>query len=106
MIAIITTNNAGCVARLLKQTEYPAMDKIPVSELESALFKIHSADAPLFYDIMKKCEWNKGNNNWTNDERIKNQLIEAVQKHTGMLVDKLNWWSKTLEYLEQQNINN
>lgn len=105
IIKIIVANNAGCVARTLRQAGYPTMDKIPHSELEATLFTVHSVNKYLFYEIMKRCEWNMGNNNWTNDVTYRDQLMSAVQQHTGMAVDKNNWWNSAINFLESQSKN-
>lgn len=99
---MIIENNAGCVARKLKQAGYETKEYIPSSELESVLFQLHMADTKLFYDVMRKCEWNYGNNNWTNNVKVREQIISAVSSYTGGNVDKDSWWNTTMDYLEKQ----
>lgn len=99
---IIVANNAGCIAKKIKEAGYETKDRIPASELESALLQLHIANKGLYFDVMKNCTWNNGNSNWTNDEQVKEKLISAVETHTGKKVDKANWWITTVEYLEKQ----
>lgn len=105
VIKIIVENNAGCVARKLKEVGYETKVYIPTSELEAALFQLHSANRNLFFKVMKNCEWNNGNNNWTNNPQYKEQILSAVSKYTGTQADKLNWWNATMDYLNQQSVN-
>lgn len=104
-ISMIVQNNAGCVARKLREVGYETKDYIPSPELESALFKVHMADPKLFFEVMRKCEWNYGIKNWTNEEKVRERLISAVQSYTGVKVDKDNWWNTTMNYLEEQSVN-
>lgn len=105
VIKMIVDNNAGCVARKLREAGYETKDFIPASELESALFQLHTANSQLFFKVMTNCEWNHGNNNWTNNQKYRDQILSAVSKYTGMQVDKSNWWQVTMDYLKQQSVN-
>lgn len=105
VIKMIVENNAGCVARKLKEVGYETKSFIPAPELEVALFQLHNADAATFYKVMNNCEWNYGNTNWTNDNKYKEQIMSAVQTHTGKKVDKHNWWDTMINYLKQQSEN-
>ena len=103
VIKMIVENNAGCVARKLKQSGYETKSFIPNPELESALFQLHTANPKVFFQVMKECEWNNGNNNWTNESVYRKQILSAVEKHTGLQVDKSNWWGTTIAYLQKQS---
>ena len=106
MIKIIVDNNAGCVARKLKEAGYKStQDVIPAGEMESALFQLHTGQRALFFDVMKKCQWHSGIRNWTNDQKYQNRIISAVEKFTGNQVDKDNWWNTAIDYLQNQKIN-
>lgn len=102
LIKIGVTNSPGCFARLLRQAGYPVQDRIPESELTSALTSLHATDVDLFYDVMRRCQWNYGILNWTNDSKTIDKIISAVGKHTKQKVDKTNWWITTLDYLQKQ----
>lgn len=103
---MIVENNAGCVSRKLKEIGYDkSKGYVPASDLESALLQLHAANRHKFFEVMKKCEWNFGNNNWTNDDKYRTQILNAVSKHTGRLVDKTNFWDITMNYLQTQKIN-
>lgn len=103
VIKMIVDNNAGCVARKLRETGYKStQDVIPAGEMESALFQLHTGQRDLFFDVMKKCQWNNGIKNWTNDNNIYEKIISSVQKRTGITVDKNNWWSVTMNYLQNK----
>lgn len=102
MIKLIAANNAGCVARKLREAGYPTGDKIPVSEIESNLFTIYTTNPNLFFDLMKKCDWNTGNMNWTNDPITKQQVINAIKQHTGNEVDEKTWWPTAINFLQIQ----
>lgn len=103
IIKIIVANNAGCVARLLRQYGYPTADKIPASELEATLFTVHCASPELFYSILSKCEWNHRNNNWTNSEQVSEQIVSCVQIHIQRQVDKTNWFKSVINHLQSQS---
>lgn len=105
VIKMIVDNNAGCVARKLKTVGYEPKNFIPASELESALLQLHTVNRKLFFEVMAQCEWNYGNNNWTNNPLYRDQIYKAVSKYSGKQVDKLNWWKVTLDYLKQQSVN-
>lgn len=105
IIKMIVENNAGCVARKLKEVGYETKSYIPASELESALLQLHTVNKKTFFNVMANCEWNHGNNNWTNNPEYKNQIFSAVSKYTGKKVDKSNWWKVTLQHLKQQSVN-
>lgn len=105
VIKMIVDNNAGCVSRKLKAAGYETKSYIPASELEAALFQLHAANKKMFFNIMLDCEWNNGNNNWTNDKKYKDQILKAVTEYTGKEVDKSNWWKTTMDYLMQQSVN-
>lgn len=105
VIKMIVDNNAGCVARKLKEAGYETKNFIPSSELESALFQLHTANRQLFFEVMEKCEWNNGNNNWTNNPQCKAQILSAVSNYAGTQADKSNWWNITLDYLKKQSVN-
>lgn len=101
VIKMIVDNNAGCVSRKLKEIGYEkSKNFIPNSELESVLFQLHSANPNRFFEVMKKCEWNFGNTNWTNQDIYRNKVLDAISRHTGKLVDKNNFWNITMDYLK------
>lgn len=102
LIKITVANNAGYIARKLREMNYQNKNIIPASELEANLFMLHAADTYEFYNLMKGFEWNKGNTNWTNDNKILNQLIEATKVHTGTEADRTNWWIISLKHLQNQ----
>lgn len=104
VIKMIVQNNAGCVARKLREAGYETRDFIPASEIESALFQLHTIEPKLFYQVMRNCEWNMGNTNWTNDSKVREQIISVVQTHTGQNADKANWWNITIDYLQKQSV--
>lgn len=102
VIKMIVDNNSGCVARKLRAVGYVSkFDKIPTPVLESELLKLYMAEETLFFDIMRKCEWNYGNNNWTNNPIIRDQILSAVEEHTKVKVDKTNWWEIAINHLQQ-----
>ena len=106
VIKMIVDNNAGCVSRKLKEIGYEkSKNFVPASELEAALFQLHSANRVKFFEVMKKCEWNFGNNNWTNQDSNRTQILNAVSRYSGRLVDKNNFWDITMDYLQKQPIN-
>lgn len=102
IIKMIVANNGGCISRKLKQYGYESKNFIPAPELESALFQLQAINPKLFFQVMKNCDWNFGNNNWTNEPKYRDQIITAVQTHTGVQVDKNNWWNTTISYLQKQ----
>ena len=105
-IKMIVDNNAGCVSRKLKEIGYDkSKNFIPTPELESALFQLHAANRDKFFEVMKKCEWNLGNNNWTNNDIYRNQILKIVSEYTGKPVDKNNFWDISMDYLQNQSIN-
>lgn len=103
VIKMIVENNAGCVARKLKDAGYETKNFIPSAELESVLFQLHMANPTVFFWVMRHCDWNYGNNNWTNEPKYRDQIIANVKIHTGAEVDKSNWWSTTINYLQKQH---
>lgn len=105
-VTMIVENNAGCVARKLRAEGYPTRDRIPDSTLESTLFKLYLTVPDLFFKIMKACDWNQGNNNWTNNTQHRQQILSAVEKYTQKQVDKTNFWNITMDYLQSQQKEN
>ena len=102
VIKMIVENNSGCVARKLRAVGYISKyDKIPTLELEAQLLKVYMGQEELFFDIMRQCEWNYGNNNWTNNPIIRDQILSAVEEHTKTKVDKTNWWPIAINHLQK-----
>lgn len=102
VIELIVENNAGCVARKLKDVGYNTKNFIPAPELKVALVQLHDANRDLFYKVMRTCEWHQGNNNWTNNPLYRDKVLAAVETYTGQKVDKTNWWITTINYLQNQ----
>lgn len=108
IIKLIVANNPGGVAKALRQAGYETKDYIPVSELESALFQLHSANSNQFYEVLKTVSWNYGNNNWTNEPQYRDQismLVADTATTNGMDTQRgvADWFKTALDYLQEQS---
>lgn len=102
LISMIVANNAGGVKRALKEAGYNSTyDFVPPAELESVLFKIHGADRIKFFEILKKVDWNFGNNNWTNKPEYRDQIIKLVGQANGNTqLAKKDWWQSAIAFIQ------
>lgn len=103
LIHLIVMNNAGMVARALRQAGYPVKNYIPGPELETALLQLNIADRNKFFRVMKSISWNDGHTATNNPEMIKN-VIQLTQMHAGSMVNNTNWWPSLIDYISQSNI--
>lgn len=110
IIKLIVANNPGGVAKGLRQAGYETKDYIPASELESALYQLHSANSPQFYEVLKTVSWNQGNNNWTNEPQYREQITELIADTTATNGNAMattrgvaDWFKTALDYLQEQS---
>lgn len=96
IIELITANNAGSVARALKNAGYNSADYISESDLKVALLQLHTTNPQTFYEVLKQVQWNSGKNNWTNDPQYRDPIINAIIRDAGIETDIANqrgeWW--------------
>lgn len=100
VIKMIVANNAGGVARALMNMGYPTRNKIPSSELESAMFTLYSASPEKFYEVLKSIPWLYNNNNWTNNAEYRSEIMELLGGTTRSEVSRGNWWDVVLELIK------
>lgn len=98
IIHLIVLNNAGGVARALKEAGYESKNYVPESELEMALLQLYMADQVRFFEVMKSIPWNYGHIE-TNKPEIKDELIKLVVANTGYEVSKDTWWQELIALL-------
>lgn len=103
LIHLIVINNAGTVARVLRQAGYPVKNYIPEAELETALLQLHIADRNKFFTVMKSIPWNDGHTA-TNDANMIKNVIQLTQMHAGPMVNNTNWWPSLIDFVSQSNI--
>lgn len=102
VIKLIVANNAGKVAQGLRSAGYETKDFVPASELETALFQLHSANPNKFYEVLSGIQWNYGNNNWTNEPKYRDEIMKLVGEQSGSAVAKGSWWEILLTLLQPQ----
>ena len=110
IIKLIVANNPGGVAKALRQAGYETKDYIPASELESALYQLHSANSNQFYEVLKTVSWNYGNNNWTNEPQYRDQISmlvadTATTNGNAMATTRgvADWFKTAVYYLQEQS---
>lgn len=95
IIELITANNAGSVARALKNAGYNSADFIAESDLKVALLQLHTTNPQEFYKVLEQVQWNNGKNNWTNDPQYRDPIVNAILRDSGMADisnQRGDWW--------------
>lgn len=103
VVALIVKNNAGGVARALRDAGYTSKyDKIPESELEAELLKLHALDKNKFYAVMNNIPWNYGDTA-TNKPEIRDRIMGLVKMNNPNVntdsTTKSDWWGGLLNLL-------
>lgn len=98
LVHLIVMNNAGMVARALRQIGYPVKDFLPAAELEAALLQLSMADRAKFFQMMKNIQWNTGHRA-TNQPEMINGLIKLASEGNAS-VNNTNWWPSMVTILE------
>lgn len=97
----MSNNNAGWVARELRLLGYDNYNYISDCEIELALHELYLLDINLFSDLLKKYQWNNGNNNWTNDKKIMSKIINIINPHNIDNYTNSNMWDMFVIYFLQ-----
>lgn len=107
-IKLIVANNPGATARALKQIGAETKDFVPNPQLEADLWTLHAANRERFYQVLNSIPWNYGNNNWTNDPKYRNAIINTVgaQSTTNAKINLSNIWQSVVGALQGQSSQN
>lgn len=102
IVKTIVANNAGGVARALKDAGYPTKNYIPSSELEAVLLQLSMTDHNKFVEVIKNVPWNNGDVA-TNTPQVREALMKLVNAQPGSeLARSGNWWDIILGLFTQQ----
>lgn len=104
VIKLAVGNHPGCLARELQKKEYPNRNFIPEGELEAALSQLYITNKNMFWEILRACPWNYGNNNWTNEPKVREKLSASVTRAGGdATAKKGEFWQNLLSILQPQS---
>lgn len=102
LIHLIVQNNAGAVARALKQHGYDdTKNYIPRPELEAALLQLYMADHYKFFELMRSISWNYGDTD-TNKPEVRDELIKLSGIDPETETNKENWWQILIDLISKQ----
>lgn len=102
IVKTIVANNAGGVARALKEAGYETKNYIPASELESVLLQLSLANRDKFFEVLKAVPWNNGDVA-TNQPQVRETLMKLVDAQPGSpLARSGDWWDILLSLFTQQ----
>lgn len=101
LIHLIVINNAGAVARALKQAGYDVKSYIPAPELEMALLQLQMADTVKFFSLMQSIPWNYGDTE-TNKPEVRDELMKLVAAQSSIEITKDNWWKILLAMVDSR----
>lgn len=97
IIELIVANNPAGTAQALKKAGYDIGNYVPAGELKTALLQLERTNPEKFWNMLRDIEWNPGINNWTNDPKYQQPIMEALSKQTGSPVAKGGFWGTLLD---------
>lgn len=101
VVELITANNAGGVARALKNAGYNSTDYISEPDLKVALLQLHATNPEKFYEVLQQVQWNFGKNNWTNDPQYRDPIVNSILREAPVdtSMEKGAFWGTILGIL-------
>lgn len=97
IVELIVANNPASTARALKKIGYNIGNYVPEGELKTALLQLEKTNPEKFWNTLRDIEWNPGINNWTNDPKYQQPIMDALGQQTGSPVAKGGFWGTLLD---------
>lgn len=94
---LIVANNPAGTARALKKHGYYIGNYVPEGDLKTALLQLEKTNPEKFWQVLRDIEWNPGINNWTNDPKYQQPIMDALGQQTGSPVAKGGFWGTLLD---------